>query len=617
MKVDLVVRFAPFEDEAPLGYYRRLAARNALLGWKELAQLTEVSVSRSGVLGRSEYMANALGLESSWTQSLFDREASARSWRGLLRGQHDAICPKCLSESPYLRAYWEHAYVTTCAKHETDLVDRCSSCLKIFSSNRAHIEYCQCGQDLRVMHAGNSAPSLIWLARLLQGHEGASGSIQPMLPEVDLQQLSKLVRNLCLLHDPHAVSPRRNSASPRTVEEAKEFLSPLEPLLANWPHGFAAHVQMRIASGDASSRTLNKLLGKWYLNIKALCAHGPMSEFLQVVVDVAANEYHGVIGLDGVTPSVSTGGFMLVSEAAQLMKLGRSTLMAAVLRSEILHRKKKFGARGYLYEVAESEIARVTAQRSLWLSEEQACARLDVSPAVLRHIVDADVLTVDVHWRSDICKSGPYLMSSVETFARQLSLNVEKRNHFGERVSLQELSARRIGDRSAIRKVIRAMFDGEVHALAPSKTTGALQFDFEDIQSFFSGAIIDSGLSIQRLSELTGWKWESISHWIDAGLLGAKTAVLRGQPCRVVSPEQLLKFCQTYLPLADAARLIGTKSSFLTLQLGDLSIHGRKTLPNGSHRGGLLLMSDVVRLSLGGMRNTLAEGVPDKQSPNH
>ncbi|MGF6902592.1 hypothetical protein P3T22_003870 [Paraburkholderia sp. GAS348] len=49
-------------------------------------------------------------------------------------------------------------------------------------------------------------------------------------------------------------------------------------------------------------------------------------------------------------------------------------------------------------------------------------------------------------------------------------------------------------------------------------------------------------MSIQQLSQVSGWKGESVSHWIDRGLLDSQLISLRGQPCRVMMPHQLLTF---------------------------------------------------------------------------
>lgn len=109
-------------------------------------------------------------------------------------------------------------------------------------------------------------------------------------------------------------------------------------------------------------------------------------------------------------------------------------------------------------------------------------------------------------------------------------------------------------------------------------------------------------MSIPQLSKFTGWKWETVSHWIDEGLLESETIVLRGQACRVVLPHQLLAFRQTYVPLADLARGIGSKSSALSKLLSGVDMVGAKQLPGGAVRGGLIRIADLCRLAVLGAR---------------
>lgn len=65
------------------------------------------------------------------------------------------------------------------------------------------------------------------------------------------------------------------------------------------------------------------------------------------------------------------------------------------------------------------------------------------------------------------------------------------------------------------------------------------------------------------------------------------------QPCRVVASEHLLRFRQTYIPVADLARAMGTTSVALSDQLSGLDVIGAKLLPNGARRGGHLRLADI------------------------
>ncbi len=106
---------------------------------------------------------------------------------------------------------------------------------------------------------------------------------------------------------------------------------------------------------------------------------------------------------------------------------------------------------------------------------------------------------------------------------------------------------------------------------------------------------IPPSMSITDLTKMTGWKHESISHWISKGLLEATTIMLRGQPCRVISPAQLLRFTQTYIPVANLAKQLGCLPSGVSLRMPDLEVIGAQQLSVGAQRGGLVRISDIAK----------------------
>ncbi|MCA8082059.1 hypothetical protein LGM61_40990, partial [Burkholderia cepacia] len=162
--------------------------------------------------------------------------------------------------------------------------------------------------------------------------------------------------------------------------------------------------------------------------------------------------------------------------------------------------------------------------------------------------------------------------------------------------------------------VMKAIVAGEVVAVARGRQLGQMSFLCSDVSRYFGTPLLESGMSIQQLAKSTGWKWESISNWISVGVLQSHEIMLRGQPCRVVSPQQLLAFRQTYVPLADLAKAMGTKSSSLVTTLTGVDIVGARLLPNGSRRGGLVRMADIGRLAVVGARTRRAFASADTGS---
>lgn len=59
------------------------------------------------------------------------------------------ICPKCLSETAFLRKSWDLSLLVACPVHQCYLVDHCPSCKMPIPWLRAEVAYCGCGFDLR------------------------------------------------------------------------------------------------------------------------------------------------------------------------------------------------------------------------------------------------------------------------------------------------------------------------------------------------------------------------------------------------------------------------------------------------------------------------------------
>ena len=149
---------------------------------------------------------------------------------------------------------------------------------------------------------------------------------------------------------------------------------------------------------------------------------------------------------------------------------------------------------------------------------------------------------------------------------------------------------------------MKAAVAGELVPVVRGRQLGQMGFVRSELAAYFGTPVLEAGISVQQLSKQTGWKWESISHWISLGLLEAEQIYLRGQSCRVITPNQLLAFRRTYLPLADLAHVMGTKSSALADQLAQVEVVGAQHVAGGVRRGGLVRVADLGRLAVAGAK---------------
>jgi hypothetical protein len=607
--VQLILTFPPHPDASGLGYYRHLSAENGLSGWRELAQFCETSQTRSGLLAQPEQVASRLGLDPVWTSFATAQEEASRAWTGLRRAVHEAVCPSCLKQASFSRLAWEHMYMVACPEHAVTLLDHCDDCGERLSVNRSHIERCECGADLTVVTTPAATPAQMWLATLIASRGASSGTWAPQMTDVQLDVTALVVRTLCLFYDVAAAPPKQNAAHPKTVAQAIEFLRPLDWLLWDWPVNFEKHVSDRIRAGHPEARTLNSLLGLWYQRLKGHTAGSSLVQFMEAIARVAASEFDGLMGLDKASMLLAKQNtHMLASQAAKQIGMHRATLVSRLQAGQVKHRTKLFGTRGVAYEIPKEEVEAIVLARRGWVSKRAACEILGVPEAVLGSLEEAGLVVSDSQWRSDARKGGPVSRDSLTQFIASLkSHRVSNSQEEGGRIALRELTGRRVGDHKSIAAALRAIASGEIRPVARADFVGSMLYPVTLVGRYFSTPMLDAGLSVQALSKLTGWKWESVSHWMDVGLLESNNVTLRGQPCRVVMPAQLLDFCRTYLPLADVARKIGSKSSALAEKLEGVEIIGAKPLPDGQRRGGLLRVTDLARLAMDHKRLESAE----------
>ncbi|MFC7298086.1 TniQ family protein [Herminiimonas aquatilis] len=602
--MSLLITYAPHEDESGMGYYRRLSADNALFCWRNLTDTAGVERSRRALLMRTEDVARNLGLRPEWTESVGQKEELSRKWGRLHRAKVDAVCPACIAEFPYIRQHWEHDYVTACPQHRLRLVDQCNACGQHLSPERLYIGLCSCGHDLGDLPRVQANLSQQWLSAHIASNDRQLCNVKPIIHGVTIDVLVKIIRTLCLHPDPKLSGLPRNTALPKSVAESVKFLAPLEALLADWPTGFRNHVEERIASGRKDARTLNTLLGDWYISLRKLCQDTTMEPLLQIIIDVAAEKSDCVLGLDSSkTMAEDSTGYMRAPDAAKAIGISVSRLHQSLQTGECENRKQRTGTRGQVYEIPCVEIERIQQKRAGWISDTMACEIANVTAVVLERMKAAGVIRSDIRWREDIMKGGPVELLSISELYEYVERQVVPAAVTDDAsTTWAKFTSRRMGDKHAIESLMKAVANGEVKAIACARTLGEFSFRRADVSQYFGTPLLEAGMSIQQLAKATGWKWESISHWMEEGMLAYESIQLRGQTCRVVLPHQLLAFRQSYIRLADLARAMDTKASALSRLLHGVKLVGAKQLHNGSVRGGLIQISDLGRLALLGAR---------------
>lgn len=599
--MSLMNTFAPRADESGFGYYRRLAAENSLWGWKELAGMVGIRRDRSALMDSPTLVSDVLGIDSSWTATAVEREKQVRSWRSLRRLTADAFCPSCLKESAYIRQFWEHGYVTCCPRHNVRLVDQCDGCNKPIAKSREYLAYCPCGHDLTESQTSVPTQAERWLSTLILSNGRSSNEMLPRVRAVSLTKLCTLIRDLCLFIDPDVPPSSRKVGTVSRVSPAVELLAPLDELLSDWPLRFEDHVSARVRAGKQNARTINSLLGAWYIQLRKLSLGSDLEQFLTVVIRIATRDFEGIRSLDSAAQLVEDQvEHLRLSAAAKLIGVTQAVLHNAVMKSICQYRSRLLGTRGVTYEIPLTETQRIAQERARWITRKDAMVRAGVGEVVLQSMISAEVINSDIQWRIDIMKAGEIEAQSIDDLHATLIANLKPAQTWeGKEIILwSEIVSRRWGSNSAIQNTMQAAKKGELVPVVRGPTLGKMGFLKSDITRYFGIPALEAGMSVTNLEKITSWKAETIMHWIREGLLQCEEVNLPGQQRYVIRPEHLLAFGRNYITLSDLGKIMGTKSSAAARNFkGKVEFVGSLPLPNGQRRGGLVRIADLARLA--------------------
>lgn len=600
----LIELFPPERTEGPIEYMRRLSVRNGYGDWRSLVRATGVNPSLNALWKNKPTLADAFGLDPAWLDGVMPPAAAGLGLHDpfFRRTSSDAVCPQCLAEADHLHHAWSHSLVSACPDHGSTLIDTCPSCEQALSDSRFDLASCDCGYPLHEATAPSASPFELWVSARL------AGDMRPIkgLPEIgapeDYIGLGKLLFSLAIRLDPSEKVKTGKTSRPHDLAQTRELIASVAPLFANWPQGFNTHVRDRLAAGNPAVFSPSGRLGAWYMALHSACrkanAFAPLwTAFSDAMID----HFDGNLrGQRVITPSPDRERqFVSVAEAARLIGVSAPKLSTALRDGHVAGHFSKQGTAYTLALMHRSEVERIGAERSRWISASTASALLGVPPSVIAHLVGADLLASDDGWVKDILKGGPIEKASAETLLERLRSLVGPRE-VAETLRFGQLIGRRTTDSKGIRRLYQAIASGEIRATGytPGHGLDGLTFATEEIRRYLGSVGLADGMTLTQLEKTTGWKYEALSYWAQSGLLITIDVLLHGRSTRLVTNAALADFRRTWVPISDLAQALGTKSSALTAKIAQrgITIYGQLTLPSGAKRGGLLRLADLAAL---------------------
>ena len=254
-EIDLLVRVAPRPWESLESFAYRAVDLNGLRSLSEIASALRWKPGRALSLERCHQLMNSLGEGYTQLEPMIPTEIDRKTVllgghrlkRGLLALTTSRLCPDCVEQHGYGKAYWSLAPLAACEEHGTYLVDCCACNPDApLSTTRPGYMQCACGADLRYQprrHTSSAAQSLAseiarrYKTDVSTGQDDHESNSSMLPPETTLSELLDLTTFLGSVNPDYAnMNLDRTRPVVKLSHVSKRFELAAQAL-ACWPTG--------------------------------------------------------------------------------------------------------------------------------------------------------------------------------------------------------------------------------------------------------------------------------------------------------------------------------------------------------------------------------------------
>lgn len=254
-EVNLLVRVAPQPWESLESFAYRAVDLNGLSSLSEVALALRWKPGRALSLERCRQLMNSLGEGYTQLEPMIPAEVDRKTvlldghrfQRGQLALTTSRLCPDCVEQYGYGKAYWSLAPLAVCEEHGIYLVDSCAcNTNTLLSTTRPGYMQCACGANLRDQPRRRASSAAQNLAlEIAQRYKTAIGTKQVGLqrnssmlpPETTLSEILDLATFLGSVNPDYAkMNLDRTRPVVRLSHVSKRFELAAQAL-ACWPTG--------------------------------------------------------------------------------------------------------------------------------------------------------------------------------------------------------------------------------------------------------------------------------------------------------------------------------------------------------------------------------------------
>jgi hypothetical protein len=232
------------------------------------------------------------------------------------------------------------------------------------------------------------------------------------------------------------------------------------------------------------------------------------------------------------------------------------------------------------------------------LNQLEVLKRTGLNESVLKQLTRVGLLPKRARAVWDLNVRKPYDLADVQAVESFLFGLIESNTATTHTIALNEIN-RRIGtSRMAIDEVFEHIAQGTLRPINAGEAShlGQLLFDKDALTHLIGSSQAVTLMTAEHLARITGWKSESIRHWVKSGFLAGEPAEARGRVVYWVGMRAVHDFMGRYKVISELARQLETSPKSLTEKLHKMGIPilGAQAVAPGVTRGGLVELKQIL-----------------------
>ena len=585
----------PEPHESLLGYIKRRADAEGFPEAGGFLTMLGQSYGRASVEQGGQLAAD-LDLDAAALESMLPaaRPADpALDW-SFHRMHRDPVCPACLAARQPRRKEWRHALVTACAEHNCQLIDECPRCQAPLTLLGDGYAGCLCGASYGEAKPVQASSLEIEFARTIAGLSSHFAGVS-----LGVDEGPHTVRTVWFLsaNMTRARTGKEGKAVfPKTVAEARERLTHVEPLLLDWPSAFDGHVVQRWDAPGADGLTAATRLGPWYrqlLKQKGALAEALLSRCLFVAGTVCGDAYKTNRHQDSST-------WVSAIECGEILGVRGERIVEAVRDGKMDGAQGRSGS-GHMHTIVRTaDVEKVRKLRARSATKEQVRNILGVSRKQFELLEEANFFGEECRMAHHACVDGDFDLEHIrEAIDRVRQGAGDRSGGTNGLIAFRKINLRRTTDRTAILKIYRFIADQKLRPVKfdGTSTLGEAQFSETEIAVLLRQHGGARAWTAGEVAAFSGWKPACVTGWCELGLLEATRGKRGSFDVWQISEDALSRFRREFQVVSDMAKEGNTTSRKLLASFADHGINSVGSQPAGSFsRGHLIRTGDIARM---------------------